>query len=122
MRIWVRKFSEMDYGLSRRLKVRRAFTLIELLVVVAIIALLLSISVPTLVVVREKASVIAGIVNQRGTATSLNLFANDNGGHCSPGTCFEDVGADRGVAADGPGSGRGQLPAALVGSATRDAR
>lgn len=78
MEIWVRKFDEVCYGLSSHQKVRRAFTLIELLVVVAIISLLLSIAVPAFNVVRQKASVIASIVNQRGIATSLNLYANDS--------------------------------------------
>ncbi len=78
MEFWVQKTGEVDFRLWHRAKARRGFTLIELLVVITIIAMLLGILVPTFGVIKKKASVIHGIVNQRSMATSLNLFANDH--------------------------------------------
>lgn len=59
---------------------RKAFTLIELLVVVAIIALLISMLLPSLSKARETARIVAclSIHKQMGTANIMYADANDN--------------------------------------------
>jgi len=56
----------------------RAFTLIELLVVVAIIALLLSILLPSLQRARESAKQLLCLTNQRTMGQAAFLYAEDN--------------------------------------------
>ncbi len=66
-----------NYGAQR---VKRGFTLIELLVVISIIALLLSILMPALGVVREQGRRMVCAQNEKNMGLGLFVYANDNDG------------------------------------------
>jgi prepilin-type N-terminal cleavage/methylation domain-containing protein/prepilin-type processing-associated H-X9-DG protein len=61
------------------MRTKRAFTLIELLVVIAIIGCLVSLMLPTLANVRQKADTLKCVSNLRQIGESLLLYANDHG-------------------------------------------
>ncbi|NOX59651.1 MAG: prepilin-type N-terminal cleavage/methylation domain-containing protein, partial [Planctomycetes bacterium] len=63
------------------MKTRKAFTLIELLVVVAIIALLISILLPSLSRARELSKRLVCASNVKGFGTAVKIYANDNEEH-----------------------------------------
>lgn len=84
---------------------KKAFTLIELLVVVAIIALLISILLPSLSRARELSKRLVCAANVKGVGTSFKIYANDFEEHYPTPTFLEAtnqrityvnmVGADR---------------------------
>lgn len=77
-------------------KARQAFTLIELLVVVAIIALLISILLPSLTAARNQAKQVTCLANMRSCSQAAVIFATDRRGR------FQLVSDEVGVAkADG---------------------
>ncbi len=61
----------------------RGFTLIELLVVVSIIALLISILLPSLKKAREQAKAAAGLANLKGIGTSSVTYSTDDASESS---------------------------------------
>src|SRR3954471_21283572 len=66
--------------MSRLIRPRNAFTLVELLVVIGIIAVLISILLPTLGKVRRQANTLQCSSNMRQVATALIMYINDNKG------------------------------------------
>jgi prepilin-type N-terminal cleavage/methylation domain-containing protein len=71
---------------------QRAFTLVELLVVVSIIALLISILLPSLRSARDQAKMATCLAHMRGTGQAINLFAQDHNGRFQITT--DEVGLD----------------------------
>ena len=64
---------------------RRGFTLVELLVVIGIIALLISILLPTLSSARKSAKAIKCASNQRSIAQGMITYAGEHSGQLMPG-------------------------------------
>ena len=74
----------MTRPFSRRPARPTAFTLVELLVVIGIIALLISILLPSLQAARESAAAAKCLSNQRQTAVALVLWITDHKGKSLP--------------------------------------
>src|SRR5688572_20286036 len=66
------------------MRTRRAFTLIELLVVIGIIAILISILLPTLNAARQRAVNIQCMSNLRAAGQILHIYAQQNRGYFPP--------------------------------------
>lgn len=75
--------------MTRPTRARRGFTLIELLVVVAIIALLISILLPSLRTAREQASGAACMSNLRQVMLGLSQYQDDSRGYL-PSNCWSE--------------------------------
>ena len=69
---------------------KAGFTLIELLVVVAIIAVLISILVPSLKAAREQAKQVVCLSNLRQVGMIFSYYAEDNKGDVPPGDPFPE--------------------------------
>ena len=76
------------------MKSRKAFTLIELLVVVAIIALLISILLPSLSRARELSKRLVCGTQAKSFGTAVKIYANDNEEHWPTPTFLETSGTD----------------------------
>jgi len=82
---------------------RRGFTLIELLVVISIIALLMSMTLPSLNRAREAGKRIVCMNNLRQLTIAWYFYADDNGDSlCSPDTDWNDTPTSSHWVADGP--------------------
>ncbi|AQT69304.1 putative major pilin subunit [Anaerohalosphaera lusitana] len=66
------------------MRVKRGFTLIELLVVIAIIALLLSIMMPALSMVKEKARLVVCGSNQKQLIYGVSMYGTEHDGKLPP--------------------------------------
>ena len=70
--------------MNRLINARKAFTLVELLVVIGIIAVLISILLPTLGKIRRQANTLQCSSNMRQVATALIMYIQDNKGRHPP--------------------------------------
>src|SRR5689334_24396083 len=87
-----RRLSERSFIMKLVRSSRRGFTLVELLVVIGIIALLISILLPSLNRAREQANRIKCASNLKQIGLSIQIYANENKG-AFPRTYFDAIAA-----------------------------